>query len=250
MQKGFGSEQLPQVAGQFSVIDLGSRLDETSGAFMDTAAVMKNLDLIVTSDTAIAHLAGALGVPVWVAISYIPDWRWLMQRDDSPWYPTMRLFRQREAGNWAELFDRIAAELKKLTSKQSGVRSVSVEISPGELLDKITILEIKRDRIKDAEKLRHVNAELGVLRSAQKKSLPSSGALNSLIAELRQVNEKLWDIEDEIRVCEAHKDFGPAFIELARSVYHQNDQRAVLKRKINELLGAAFIEQKSYTEYQ
>src|SRR5262249_23681904 len=94
LQKGPGAEQLAAVTDLFPVTDLGSQLDETTGAFMDTAAVMKNLDLVITSDTAIAHLAGALGVPVWVALPQVPDWRWLLGREDSPWYPTMRLFRQ------------------------------------------------------------------------------------------------------------------------------------------------------------
>jgi hypothetical protein len=111
LQKHWGSEQLHEVAGQLSVIDLGSRLDEASGAFMDTAAVMMHLDLVVTSDTAIAHLAGAMGVPVWVAIPFVPDWRWLLDRDDSPWYPTMRLFRQKRPGDWAGVFEQIRTAL-------------------------------------------------------------------------------------------------------------------------------------------
>jgi hypothetical protein len=114
LQKGFGSEQVEQLAKEFTVINLGPDLDETAGTFMDTAAVMKNLDLVVTSDTAIAHLAGALGVPVWVALAYVPDWRWLLQRADSPWYPTMRLFRQSVPGDWNGVFERIAAEVAGL----------------------------------------------------------------------------------------------------------------------------------------
>ena len=113
LQKGHGAEQLRAVADRFTVIDLGSRLDETNGAFMDTAAVMMNLDLIITADTATAHLAGALGVPVWVALPWIPDWRWLLERIDSPWYPSMRLFRQPQRGDWADVFNRMAQELKR-----------------------------------------------------------------------------------------------------------------------------------------
>ena len=71
-----------------------------------------NLDLVVTVDTAVAHLAGALGVPVWVALPYVPDWRWLLKGEDSPWYPTMRLFRQSRLGDWCELFERIATALE------------------------------------------------------------------------------------------------------------------------------------------
>ena len=113
LQKGAGSEQLAEVSDLFPIIDLAGELDEASGPLMDTAAIMMNLDLVVTSDTAIAHLAGALGVPVWVALPLAPDWRWLLDRDDSPWYPTMRLFRQRKLGDWAGVFDDIRKALRE-----------------------------------------------------------------------------------------------------------------------------------------
>jgi hypothetical protein len=114
LQKGPGSEQLGQLGGRFAVTDLGPQLDEMSGPFMDTAAVMSSLDLVVTSDTAIAHLAGALAVPVWVALPFVPEWRWLLAREDSPWYPTMRLFRQSTPGDWPGVFARISATLPSL----------------------------------------------------------------------------------------------------------------------------------------
>jgi tetratricopeptide (TPR) repeat protein len=117
LQKGPGTQQLNSIAESIPVLDLASRLDETSGAFMDTAAVMMNLDLVITSDTAVAHLAGALGVPVWVALAFASDWRWLLQREDSPWYPTMRLFRQVRFGDWRDVFERIAEVLVNLTQK-------------------------------------------------------------------------------------------------------------------------------------
>jgi tetratricopeptide (TPR) repeat protein len=112
LQKGPGTEQLAEAP--FAVQTLGPDFDGPVGAFMDSAAVMKNLDLVVTSDTAITHLAGALGVPVWVALPLVADWRWLLNREDSPWYPTMRLFRQEERGNWQKVFERMAAEVKKM----------------------------------------------------------------------------------------------------------------------------------------
>jgi predicted O-linked N-acetylglucosamine transferase (SPINDLY family) len=126
LQKGLGTEQLGQVHGRFPVIDLGVGMDETAGAFMDTAAVMKQLDLIITSDTSIAHLAGALGVPVWLALSLVPDWRWLLQREDSPWYPSMRLFRQSTWGDWPEVFARISAALQQLKPQGEVIRNLGV----------------------------------------------------------------------------------------------------------------------------
>ncbi len=111
LQKGPGSDQLQQVVHRWPLTDLAGQLEERAGAFMDTAAVMKNLDLVVTVDTAIAHLAGALAVPVYVALASVADWRWLVDREDSPWYPTMRLFRQHARGDWSNVFERIAAAI-------------------------------------------------------------------------------------------------------------------------------------------
>jgi len=107
LQKGYDSEQHQRSKLPFDVRILPG-LDETGGAFLDTAAVIKNLDLVVTNDTAVAHLAGAMGAPVWLALSTAADWRWLRDRDDSPWYPTMRLFRQTRLGVWEDVFQRIA----------------------------------------------------------------------------------------------------------------------------------------------
>jgi tetratricopeptide (TPR) repeat protein len=112
LQRGFGTEQLHGPANRVPVLTLVDELDLTAGALMETAAIMKNLDLVVTTDTAVAHLAGALGVPVWVALSVMVDWRWLVKRTDSPWYPTMRLFRQSALGDWGTVFKRIAGEVR------------------------------------------------------------------------------------------------------------------------------------------
>jgi tetratricopeptide (TPR) repeat protein len=111
LQMDAGIEQLAGVAGRFAVTDLGSRFDAAS--FRDVAAVMKNLDLVITVDSALAHLAGAMAVPVWLAVPFAPDFRWLLEREDSPWYPTMRLFRQKQLGNWEEVFARMTSTLKK-----------------------------------------------------------------------------------------------------------------------------------------
>lgn len=113
LQKNDGAEQLQDVEQQLAVESFGPDFDVTSGAFEDTAAVMKNMDLIVTSDTAIAHLAGGLGVPVWVALSYCADWRWGPETTQSPWYPTMRLFRQPALGDWEGLFAEMSAAIRE-----------------------------------------------------------------------------------------------------------------------------------------
>lgn len=109
LQKGYGTEQMNAIP--FSLHDFGSDFDTQHGAFMDTAAIMSNLDLVITVDTSIAHLAGALGVPVWVMLHYGGDWRWFEKRSDSPWYPTMKLFRQPVYGDWNSVIDTIKQEL-------------------------------------------------------------------------------------------------------------------------------------------
>jgi tetratricopeptide (TPR) repeat protein len=248
LQKNEGLEQLPDFADSFEVTDLGSELDIDTGAFMETAAVLQNLDLFITSDTAVAHLAGALGVPVWMALSTQPDWRWMTDRDDCPWYPTMRLFRQQKFMEWAPVFDRIAAELETLATSKSAAATVAVQTAPGELIDKITILEIKNRMIKDCAKLANVRKELRVLEAARDHALKPSEQLVELTQSLSEVNMALWNIEDEIRACERTGDFGPRFVELARSVYRRNDERASIKKQINLLLGSPIVEEKSYDE--
>ncbi|MEO8495197.1 MAG: tetratricopeptide repeat-containing glycosyltransferase family protein [Planctomycetota bacterium] len=117
LQKGPGTEQLHDIEGWFSVDDLGGQLDNSSGAFMDTAAVMMNLDLVISPDTAVAHVAGALGVVTWLVLPTVPHWPWMLDREDTPWYPTMRLFRQRRPGQWGEVFERMTRTLRQASSR-------------------------------------------------------------------------------------------------------------------------------------
>jgi tetratricopeptide (TPR) repeat protein len=113
VQKGYGSEQLAALAEEWGIVDLGQRLDEGAGAFVDTAAVLTQVDLVVCSDTSVAHLAGALAAPVWLALASACDWRWGLRGEETPWYPTMRLFRQQRAGDWNEVFMRLAEQLRE-----------------------------------------------------------------------------------------------------------------------------------------
>lgn len=123
-------------------------------------------------------------------------------------------------------------------------------ISPGELLDKITILRIKSVRVSDAAKLVNVRRELGLLEQARQAALPDDAQLGVNEAQLEQVNAALWDIEDRIRAHEAMQRFDAAFIELARSVYIRNDERAAIKQRINQKLNSAIVEEKSYQPYR
>jgi len=266
LQKNDGVEQLTNLPRGMRVETLGAEFDAGPDAFVDCAAVMMNLDLVITSDTAAAHLAGALGRPVWIVLKHVPDWRWLIDRKDTPWYPTARLFRQVRRDDWDEVFERIAGELALSTAAKSepgnlltqgGTGNLDptdaappgtalVPVSFGELVDKITILEIKSERIGGASKLTNVRVELELLAAALARfgALPSRAG--ELKAELRRINGALWEIEDQIRDCERINDFGAKFVELARGVYLTNDRRSAVKRQLNELAGSVIVEEKSY----
>jgi hypothetical protein len=127
--------------------------------------------------------------------------------------------------------------------------SVSVHVAPGELIDKITILAIKLERIKNEDKLANIQIEFDVLTQARDEAIPPSDKLDQLTVELRKINEALWDIEDDIRDCERAKDFNENFVKLARAVYFTNDKRMGVKHAINKLLGSRLIEEKSYVAY-
>ena len=128
-------------------------------------------------------------------------------------------------------------------------KKILTEISAGELLDKISILEIKLDKIKDKESLVEINKEYESLNKTKNSNLNLTEDLKNLINKLKEINMKLWTIEDEKRTCEKNKDFGKKFIELARQVYFNNDKRAKIKSKINEILGSNIKEVKQYVSY-
>ena len=123
---------------------------------------------------------------------------------------------------------------------------ILVPTAPGELIDKLTILRLKGEKITDTAKLVNVRHEQKVLSQIAERTLPDSDALKQLWDQLYKINGELWVIEDDIRACEARNDFGPGFIALARAVYVTNDQRAAVKKEINLLLGSDIVEEKSY----
>ena len=127
--------------------------------------------------------------------------------------------------------------------------AINIPVSWGELIDKITILEIKMNRIQDVDKLDNISKELEALSLVFNQDCSEPELVGQLKAELRTVNEKLWEIEDDIRKCEKEKNFNQRFIDLARAVYKNNDQRSVLKREINTVLKSELIEEKSYEDY-
>ena len=129
------------------------------------------------------------------------------------------------------------------------MNKIIVEVSVGELLDKISILEIKQDKIKDPEKLNFINNEHSILKNQLEKNVKSDGKLEKLFQDLKDINAKLWVIEDDKRDCEKNKDFGEKFIKLSRDVHFLNDDRAKIKLEMNNHTGSAIKEIKEYTSY-
>jgi tetratricopeptide (TPR) repeat protein len=246
LQKGYGEEQLSGLPATMRVETLGPCFDAGSDAFVDTAAAMTQCDLIVACDTSIAHLAGALARPVWVALKCDAEWRWLRERADSPWYPTMRLFRQSQRGVWSDVFNAMAREVTRIVAQRASTHIISTPCSVGELIDKITILRIKAERIEDEGKLGNIRRELALLEDLAADQAPIGACVASLVKQLAAVNQRLWDVEEAIRLCEREEDFGPRFVALARSVYVYNDERAALKRAISGMFDSAIVEEKSY----
>ena len=248
LQKGFGSEQLTDCSFLHRFVGCQGEISQIWD-FVETAAIILNCDLIITSDTAVAHLAGGLGKPTWLLLRNVPDWRWGIAGETSFWYPSMRLFRQRERSNWPEVMQRVATALESFASSYADAPApakkavaISIPVSLAELLDKITILEIKSEQFRGEQK-KNVDHELNLL----KHVLRQSGV--ELLLEQQQlkvVNQSLWQIEESIRKHERHKDFGEAFIALARSVYLENDKRAGIKKAINNNYDSAIKEEKFY----
>ena len=261
LQKGFGSEQLETCTFKNRFVSCQDQINNTWD-FLETAAIISNCDLVITSDTSVAHLAGGMGKTTWLLLHKVPDWRWGLEGDTTFWYPSMRLFRQTERGNWHGVMKRVAEALKDHFSDRSKpvkptvasqtsikpqlIQDILCPISLGELVDKITILQIKSQHLQGTA-LENVETELDAL-----KTTLNNLQLNiddTLIERLKKVNQDLWEIEDDIRDQERQNNFGETFIRLARSVYQQNDRRAAIKRQINITHGSPLTEEKSYKSY-
>ena len=129
------------------------------------------------------------------------------------------------------------------------MENIKVPVSPGEVLDKITILEIKSERMEDAEKVANVRVELKLLQDTWAQNITDDDVIRDLHAQLKEINEALWEIEDDIRDKERVKEFDERFIEIARAVYFTNDKRSEVKKKLNLHLGSEIVEEKSYQDY-
>ncbi len=203
----------------------------------DTAAALAALDLLVSVDTSAAHLAGTLGRPVWMLLPFAADWRWLRDREDSPWYPSMRLFRQPAIGDWDAVFARMAEELARLAAVMTERKppTITVAVGPGELLDRITTLELRLGDTDDDAVRHSLETDLAALERSAARHLPATTALRDLRARLAGLNAELAAVEEALRECEERQDFGPRFVGLARAGLRAGERHADTLRRIDAL---------------
>ena len=241
-----GKEELDKLPTEMHVEVPGPDFDAGPDGFLDSAAVLALMDLVISCDTSIAHLAGALGRPLWIALNHTPEWRWQRQRTDTIWYPTARLFRQETNGDWDGVFSRMTEELVQLLQARADASqerasasrkpAPCVEVSWGDLLERIAILEIKAKRPARRAAGADVGRELDYLKSVVAGFGPLSRAVEAKWDALRTTNERLWDIEDAMRACEAEQRFDARFTQLAREAQALNDERARIKRDIDHTI--------------
>jgi hypothetical protein len=195
-----------------------------------------NLDLFVTSDTGLAHLAGGLGVRVWLPLPKAADWRWLLKREECPWYPTMRLFRQREFGNWDEVFARVRRRVEELMQTERAERGLLVPCVAAELIDRIAQLEAGLEREPDQIDVQRAHLDVGRLLRTYRGSVAESDELCHLRTELKSLHRSLGQIEDDIRECERVQSFGVRYCELNQAYWQRQEMRKEYGRRIDQCL--------------
>ena len=254
LQKGFGSEQLERCGFRDRFVSC-QELVETSWDFEETAAIIANCDLVISSDTAVAHLAAAMGRPTWLLLKQVPDWRWGLRGEESFWYPSLRLFRQTIRGDWDGVLRRVAEALKErwpgppptpegpagpatpaattLTLRQppaAPTAPIEVPLPPIELIERIAWLKARQDTGSGSEQ----GDELGALDARLLRLIGPPDA--PLMRRLEELHADLWRINRQLREHEQRHDFGETFIRLARTLNQQEERRAVILEAIERSL--------------
>ena len=234
--------------------DITALLVNTYSHMDHNTAIIKQMNLVITIDTDIAHIAGASDINTWLLSPYTA------QQSTSPdvlkkHYPTITVYQQQDPLSWEPIINHLIQNVENLLFGNHTTPSANLiaEVSVGELVDKMSILEIKSERIQDPKKLQNILNEQQALKKVFETYISKekrTKKLHKLMRKIKSVNEKLWNIEDDIRNKEAKKEFDTQFIQLARSVYFTNDERGEIKRKINNLIGSRLVEEKTYTRYQ
>lgn len=182
LQKGEHARQAANPPKGMTMVDLTFGLND----FADTAAFIANLDLVITVDTSVLHVAGALGKPVWILLPHVADWRWMLDRDDSPWYPSAKLFRQTRAGDWAEVMQRVAQDLARLAAPDGPERHIAVEMEPAALLERIALLQAKADVETDGGAAAQAVRALPGLLAVKRREFGEDANVESLVSALRE----------------------------------------------------------------
>lgn len=235
LQKMNGHEQLKDSTNQLNIHDFGSELDEQHGRFMDTAAIIKNLDLVITIDTSISHFAASLGAPVWILLPHPADWRWMLNRTDTPWYPNARLFRQTKAGDWKSLMEEIVEALHEYMPKQQEPQynetSMTYTHDLSELIDNLTLLSLQIDQ---KPQQRNLN-ELGRLQKIYNSYVEHYPELPMLTTQMLEINKQLHSLDNQLQKSKSQSVFDSHFKELSRKAYFAHDIKTYLKKKIASL---------------
>ena len=261
LQKTTGTDQLKTLAPEFMIHTFDDDFDESNGRFMDTAAVIKNLDLVITVDTSIGHLAAALGKPTWVILPNPPDWRWMLERDDTPWYPTMRLFRQPTPGDWESVIEVVAQELKKYVNQIKQANQAKQEnheiqdeqptlakdrsikmINPAtkekynwaEALHNLSMIKIALENVTDETTKKELAVKQNRLINDTQKIL-TSDTIIQLNRDLMDINNRLWRTGNILRNLVEHSPLSKQFINCVTTFYMLSELQKNVLQKINSL---------------
>jgi len=272
LQKMNGEEQLKEI--DFKIHTFGPDFDKSHGRFMDTAAIIKNLDLIITVDTSICHFAAALGAPVWTILPLPADWRWMLHTDKTPWYSNMRLFRQKEINTWEQIIQQMVQELCSIldipnpqqqntpdildisygptitnnidnttdnnSTKKSQYLSISLKnidhMKFQEILDKIIILKIKYNETQDKAIEQELKKAELQLRNLSQIYSTSSEKLDELSEKLYDLNSQLINIDKQIAQIENKSVFNQDFIALAKQAHYIKNLKNYIKNEIEKIV--------------
>lgn len=234
LQKMNGDEQLKEVNQLLNIRSFGPDFDDKNGRFMDTAALIKNLDLVVTIDTSISHFAAALGTPTWILLPEPADWRWMLKCTDTPWYPNVRLFRQPKVGDWKSVMEDIVTALLEIVSKQPIPQKIESPAATTvtsedlyELIDKLTMLTFDKET-------KAAVTEYNFLMNRYKIAAARYPTLELLKNQLLEVNKQLWTLDKQLRNSQ-QSAFNTEFAELSRKIYFAQDLKAYIKTQVHSL---------------
>lgn len=241
-----GREELDKLPKVMQVEQLGPDFDVGPDGFIDSAAVLELMDLVVSCDTSMVHVAGALGRPLWLGLTQIPEWRWQLQRRDTVWYPTARLFRQQTFGDWDQVFTQMADELAALLQARaeraanlaSHPPAPAVTLSWGELFERMTLLEIKCRHMAGSPAAGAAAHELSALKSAVAGAVPFAAAIEAKRQALRTTHEKLWEVRQAMKGCAAELRFEAPYVEQARQAQALDEACDRIKLDIDGMLGS------------